>query len=57
MTNEAEDKALFRMNNIVPKGLASATTFRNDQESVSSYSAEEVEIQMTWGKIAGAVSA
>lgn len=51
MINDAEDKLLFRMSHIVPRGLASSKTFNTNEEAAPV--PEEIEIQMTWGKIAG----
>ncbi len=54
MANEDEQKLLFRMKHIIPRGLASPTISNNPNTIISSSSSfEEIEIQMTWGKVAG----
>jgi hypothetical protein len=42
------------MQHIIPRGLSSPTISNNPNTNISSSSSpEEIEIQMTWGKIAG----
>ncbi len=54
MANEDEQKLLFRMQHIIPRGLASPSISNNPDTNQSSPSSpEEIEIQMTWGKVAG----
>lgn len=54
MANEDEQKLLFRMQHIIPRGLSSPTISNNPNTNISSSSSpEEIEIQMTWGKVAG----
>jgi len=54
MANEEEQKLLFRMQHIIPRGLESPTISSNPDTRISSSSSpEEIEIQMTWGKVAG----
>lgn len=56
MANEDEQKLLFRMQHIIPRGLASPSISNNPDTNQSSPSSpEEIEIQMTWGKVAGGI--
>ena len=51
-----QERLLFRMNHIVPRGLSSTakTSLKIDNRQISTeLTAEAFEIQMTWGKVAG----
>ena len=55
MANEDEQKLLFRMQYIIPRGLAASSTVSHNSDTETSSSPKEIEIQMTWGKVAGGI--
>lgn len=52
MANESENKLLFRMHHIIPRGLASSFDIPDSGITLPP-SPQDIEIQMTWGKVAG----
>ena len=52
MADGSDDKLLFRLQNIVPRGLASTCISNNE---VAAQSAENIEIPMAWGNVGGKI--
>lgn len=61
MTDDSA-KLLFRMSHIIPRSLSQLASFSQVRkteivdEIISPYLPEEVEFQMTWGKVAGTIN-
>ncbi|KAK4020188.1 hypothetical protein OUZ56_002181 [Daphnia magna] len=51
MANESENKLLFRMHHIIPRGLTSSFDIPDSGITLPP-SPQDIEIQMTWGKVA-----
>lgn len=56
MDSDAQEKLLFRMNHLIPRGFSATHPKANStQNSAETLGPEEIQMQMTWGKVAGGV--